>query len=227
MNAFPRVYIGMDEVEVIAYHVAQSSIIRRSSVPVSITPVWTRQLAGHLWRYRDFKNQSNEFTFSRYLVPFLTGYSGWAIFMDSDVLMRDDIAKLWALRDESYAVMVVKHDYQPTEGTKYLGQRQDSFVRKNWSSVMLMNCDACKRLTKQYVNTASKYHLHQFDWLPDELIGELPAEWNHLVSVNEPNARASLAHYTIGIPPYYPESEFAGEWFDELDSLKHMKEWVK
>jgi lipopolysaccharide biosynthesis glycosyltransferase len=152
-------------------------------------------------------------------------YKGWAIFMDCDVLVLDDIASLWALRDEQYAVQVVKHDHQPRESVKFLGQPQTSYPKKNWSSVMLLNCAKCTALTPKYVNTASGLDLHRFNWLGGEhLIGEIPHRWNHLVDYDEdlPPEEVSVLHYTSGGPWFagFANCGYADEWRREASFLE-------
>jgi lipopolysaccharide biosynthesis glycosyltransferase len=209
-----RVFIGYDQLEAISYHVASHSIMSRSTVPVSISSIQTKQLP--YLRERDPK-QTNDFSFSRFFVPWMCDYQGWALFVDCDVLVRDDITKLFGMADDRYSVMCVKHDYQSRFKVKALG-KQTNYPRKNWSSVMLMNCAKCTALTPDYINSATGLELHRFKWLDDSEIGELPVEWNHLVSEYDSNPEAKLVHYTIG-GPWYPEykgCEFSGEWFDEL-----------
>ena len=134
-----RVFIGFDPRESVAFHVLSQSIHARASQPVSIAPIMLSQLHGLMTRARD-PLQSTDFSFSRFLTPFLCDYQGWAVFMDCDMLVLDDIVKLWGLRDENYAVQVVKHDHIPKEDTKFLGSAQTRYEKKNWSSVMLLNC---------------------------------------------------------------------------------------
>ena len=140
-----RIFIGFDPRESIAYHVLSHSIIRRTSVPVAITPLSLAALKDVFDRPRD-PRQSTDFAFTRFLVPYLCDYAGWALFLDCDMLLRRDLGDLWALRDDRYAVMVVKHDYTPSTGVKFLGQQQTSYARKNWSSVMLFNTARCRAL---------------------------------------------------------------------------------
>lgn len=216
-----RVFIGYDSREAVAFHVLAHSIQARSSEPVAITPVRLDQLAGVFRRERN-PLQSTEFSFSRFLTPYLCGYRGWAIFMDCDMLVLDDIARLWKLRDERYAVQVVKHVHVPREEVKFLGAVQTKYEKKNWSSVMLMNCARCTALTPDYVNTASGLELHQFKWLAgDHLIGDIPHQWNHLVGFDPPRRDASLVHYTIGGPYFdeYRDCEYSAEWFAERDAM--------
>ncbi|MFN9573323.1 MAG: glycosyltransferase [Betaproteobacteria bacterium] len=169
-----RVFIGFDPRETVAYNVLAHSINARASQPVTIAPLALSQLGGLYTRERN-PLQSTDFSFSRFLTPYLSGYEGWSVFMDCDMLMRDDIAGLWALRDERYAVMCVKHDHQPKEDTKFLGAVQTKYEKKNWSSVMLFNNARCRALTPDYVNRATGLELHQFKWLSnDNLIGSLP-----------------------------------------------------
>lgn len=219
-----NVFIGYDPREAVAFSVLAHSIQSHASEPVSIAPLMLEQLKSVLTRERH-PLQSTDFSFSRFLVPCLSGYSGWSVFMDCDMLVRDDIAKLWRLRDERYAVMVVKHDHVPRETVKFLGEPQSKYEKKNWSSVMLFNNARCRALTPEYVNTASGLDLHQFKWLGnDEQIGALPDRWNHLVGYNAPRNDAALVHYTLG-GPYFPEyagCEYAAEWRAERDAMLNV-----
>lgn len=216
-----RVFIGFDGREDVAFSVLAHSIHRNASQPVSIAPVMLSQLGG-VYRRDVNPLQSTQFSFSRFLTPWLCGYEGWAVFMDCDMLVLDDIARLWALRDERYAVQVVKHVHVPKEDVKFLGAVQTKYEKKNWSSVMLMNCAKCTALTPEYVNTATGLQLHQFKWLEDDsLIGELPSGWNHLVGYDAPRKDASLVHYTIGGPYFeeYAQCEYAREWWHERELM--------
>jgi hypothetical protein len=218
-----RVFIGYDTREAVAFSVLSYSIHARASVPVTIAPLMLSQLKGQLRRERH-PLQSTDFSFSRFLVPSLAGFKGWALFMDSDMLMLDDIAKLWALRDERYAVMVVKHSHVPQETRKFLNEPQSPYEKKNWSSVMLMNCARCTALDEGYVNDASGLQLHRFEWLGnDDLIGALPHRWNYLVDYDPPAPVSELSslHYTIGGPylPGYEKCSYADLWFAERERM--------
>ena len=224
-----RVYIGFDPREAVAYTVLANSIHARATQPVSIAPLMLSQLQAVLTRERH-PLQSTDFSFSRFLTPYLSGYAGWSVFMDCDMLMLDDIASLWALRDDRYAVMVVKHDHVPKETKKFLGEPQTKYEKKNWSSVMLFNNAKCHALTPKYVNTASGLELHQFKWLADDtLIGALPDRWNHLVGYNARRADAALVHYTLGGPYFseYANCEYATEWRCEYDAMLSVVEHKK
>jgi lipopolysaccharide biosynthesis glycosyltransferase len=221
-----RIFIGYDPHEVLAYHVLAHSIIARSSQPVSIHPIKLEQLGDVFGRERN-PLQSTEFAFSRFLTPYLAGYEGWALFMDCDMLVLEDIANLWELRDDKYAVMVAKHDYTPRSEKKFLGQVQTQYEKKNWSSVMLMNCAKCKALTPEYVNTKTGLELHRFHWLESEdLIGDIPLKWNFLVGEYDPVPESEIAnlHYTLGGPYFdeYKNSDYADIWFKERDKLNYV-----
>jgi len=215
------VFIGYDPREAVAWSVLAYSIQVRSSARVTIAPLMLQQLRDVLVRERH-PLQSTQFSFARFLTPYLSQYSGWSIFLDCDMLARDDIARLWALRDERYAVQVVKHCHRPREKTKVLGEPQTAYEKKNWSSVMLFNNRKCRALTTEYVNSASGLDLHQFKWLGSEdLVGELPGRWNHLVGYCKPSRDVSLVHFTLG-GPYFPEfadCEYADEWRAERDAM--------
>ena len=218
-----RVFLGYDEREPVAYHAAAHSIHRFSSVPVTIAPLMLGQLRGIFDRPRDPK-QSTDFAFTRFLVPYLCDYRGWALFADSDILFRRDIRDLWDLRDERFAVQVVQHEHVPQESIKFLGQTQTSYPRKNWSSFMQFNNERCRALTPEYVATAKGLDLHQFAWLSNEgEIGALPKIWNHLVDYDPARPVQWIAnlHYTSG-GPWFADCRGRGyeqEWWDEFHRM--------
>ena len=223
INLMVNIYIGYDGRETVACSVLTHSIHARASQPVCVAPIMLSQLQGIFQRDRHAL-QSTDFSFSRFLTPYLSDYTGWSLFMDCDMLMLDDVAKLWALRDERYAVMVIKHEHVPKEERKFLNEPQTKYEKKNWSSVMLFNNARCRALTPDYVNTASGLELHQFKWLDhDDLIGALPARWNHLVGYDAPRADAALVHYTLGGPYFseYRDCEYSRQWFAERDAMLH------
>lgn len=210
------IFIGYDPREAIAYHVCANSIIRHASEPVSLNPLALRNFGFYTESHTD---GSNQFIYSRFLVPHLTNFQGWAIFMDGDMLVRDDIAQLWAMRDPNKAVQVVKHNYQTRMTEKYLGSKNENYPRKNWSSVVLWNCahEANKALTAEFVQHATGAQLHRFSWLSDDLIGELPIVWNWLPDEFGANPDAKLLHWTLGTPSFheFANEPMAGEWHRE------------
>jgi len=224
-----KVYIGHDSREHDAYRVAVRSLLRRSTVPLEIVPLDIERLAhsGLLRRCIDRRGQmydlpsnapaSTEFAISRFLTPIIA-QAGWALFVDCDVLFLADVVDLFAMADPSKAVMVVKHQNGHIAGTKMDGQAQVLYPRKNWSSVMLFNCDhpANRRLSLQDVNERPGRDLHAFYWLADEEIGELPSEWNWLVGVQPMPDYPKLAHYTLGTPNMVSQSEHAELWWREF-----------
>ena len=215
------IFIGYDSKVKIAYHVLSESILRNSSTPVTISPINLNNLKNIYTRKQD-PLASTEFSFSRFLVPYLMDYNGWAIFMDSDMVMLSDITKLWNLRNEKYAIQVCKHDYTPTSKNKFLGNNQTIYAKKNWSSLMLMDCSKCKTLTPEYVNTKSGLELHQFKWLDENLIGSIPLEWNWLVGEYPYKKDVHNIHFTEGGPYFkeYKNTEYANEWFNIYNMTK-------
>ena len=121
MNRIP-IFIGYDPREAIAYHVCVNSIIRNASAPVAIVPVALNLFKEYTETHTD---GSNHFIYTRFLVPYLMSWTGKAIFIDGDMIVRDDITKLWNLRDNHKDVMVVKHDYKTKMNTKQLRQMAD------------------------------------------------------------------------------------------------------
>lgn len=200
-----RIFIGYDHRQPVSYNVLHHSILRHATEPVSITPLSLKALP--------LKRQGlTPFTFSRFLVPWLCDYQGWALFLDIDMLLRDDISKLFKLADDKYAVMVSKNEH--------------TF---EWASAMLFNCahDENKVLTPEYIEIAEK--LHGIHWVRDRnVIGDLPREWNHLVGYDTPRDDAKLVHYTQGVP-YFPEtkeSEYAKDWNGEFKLMSSSMPWV-
>ena len=218
-----KVFIGFDSHETVAFHVLAHSIHTRASQPVAIMPLMLTQLTSIFHRERNAL-QSTEFSFSRFLVPHLSNFEGWSLFCDCDMLMLDDIAKLWAVRDDKFAVQVVKHEHVPPEDIKFLNQPQTKYAKKNWSSVMLFNNAKCRAMTPEYVNTATGLELHQFKWLGDDsLIGEIPHRWNHLVDYDQPAPveALSLIHFTEGGPYFeaYKNCGYADLWLSERERM--------
>jgi len=216
-----RIFIGYDPVEAVSYHTLCHSILSQSSVPVSITPINLYNL-GHIHKRARDSKQSNEFSFSRFLVPYLCGYEGPALFMDCDMMLRCDIKELFDLADSRYAVQVVKHEYTPSEKVKYLGAVQYEYPRKNWSSVVLWNCGhpSNRTVRPHWVNTATGLELHRFTWLKDAEIGELDAGWNFLVSEYSlehfAKDRVKNVHWTNYCPWLrdFEHVDFSDEWFE-------------
>lgn len=210
------VFIGYDPREAVAYHTCANSIIRHASRPVAIIP-----LALNL--FDDYKEThtdgSNHFIYSRFLVPHLMEYTGHAIFIDGDMIVRSDIVELWKQRDVTKDVQVVKHDYKTRMTEKYLGAPNEDYPRKNWSSVILWNCNSFpnRRLTPDFVQQSTGSFLHRFTWLDNERIGELPREWNWLPDEYGTNSDAKLLHYTLGTPCFheFATTPMADEWHRE------------
>jgi len=210
-----NVFIGYDSKEKAAFSTLSYSILRNSTKPVAITPIYLPNIKDDFIRSRN-NLSSTEFSFSRFMVPYLMNYQGWALFMDCDMLMKADISELWRMRDDRYAVQVCQHDYYPKSATKFLNQMQTVYPKKNWSSFMLMNCSKCTRLTPDYVNSASGLELHQFKWLnSDEQIGALPLEWNWLAGEYDHKEDVKNIHFTEGGPWFddYKETDYADEWW--------------
>lgn len=203
------VFIGFDRREILPFHVLCHSIISRSTAPVSISAVKLSQLP----LTRPVQG-STEFSISRFLVPWMMGYQGLALFMDCDMMVRMDISEVFDMHDGS-AVQVVKHDYTPKNDVKFYGQKQEPYPKKNWSSVMLMDCSQCKALTPEYVDTASPMDLHQFKWT--DSVGVLPTRINHLVGEYPYDPDAGIVHWTVGGPwlESYKNTDYAGQWFAE------------
>lgn len=220
-----KVFVGWDSREDIAYQVCRNSIIKRNDY-AEVYPLKQRELRDNGLYTRDVDPlSSTEFTFTRFLIPEIMGYKHWAIFCDCDIIFQDDIHNLFSLRDDKYAVMCVKHDYEVKEGLKMDGKVQTVYPRKNWSSVMLINCahPSNKKLTKEIVNSESGQYLHRFSWLEDHEIGEISHEWNWLVGVyKEPqDGHPKAIHYTEGGPWFdnYKDCEYAELWNKELADL--------
>lgn len=222
-----RVFIGYDPVESIAWHTMSASIYRRSSKPVALVPINLSNLREIYTRPRDPK-QSNEFSFTRFLVPYLAGYEGYALFFDCDMMLRVDVSEIFNVIKEQpgKAVYVVKHTYEPRDDIKYLDAVQYKYPRKNWSSVVLWDCAHPKNrfVTPDFINTTDALNLHRFTWLDDDEIGELDVRWNWLVGEYEdPPSDVKNVHWTLGGPYFseYRNADFSGEWFDEKEQMTY------
>ena len=217
-----KVFVGYDTREDIAYQVCKHSILARQP-DADIRPLKQQELRDAGWYNRSIdKLASTEFTFTRFLIPELANFKGWALFMDCDMILTTDIKELFDQADDKYAVMCVQHDYKVKEEFKMDGQKQTIYPRKNWSSVMLFNCGhpSNAKLTQDLVNDPeiNGAYLHRFSWLKDEEIGKLDHTWNYLVGVYDDIETPKLIHYTEGGPWFenYRNGEFAQLWKDEL-----------
>jgi lipopolysaccharide biosynthesis glycosyltransferase len=211
-----RIFIGYDPRQPVSYNVLQQSIFRTSSKPVAITPLILNPSKENNLHSDKIVNQLplkrtglTHFTFSRFLVPYLCNYEGWALFLDIDMLVKGDIAELFAMADDKYSVMVSKNKH-----------------KFEWASAMLFNCAKCKVLTPEYIETANG--LHTIDWVKEEEIGDFPREWNHLVGYDKPRNDPKLIHFTQG-NPYAPEtwdSEHGDAWREEAQFGTSAWPWV-
>lgn len=207
-----NIYVGHDQRENIAFEVCEHSIKARTLA--NVIKLSSKDIPDYK---RDYVQQSTDFTYTRFLVPYLNNYKGYAIFCDCDFLFLDDINKLLNYIDPSLAVSVVKHPrYIPNSDIKMDNITQVPYNRKNWSSLMVFNCEheLCKSLTPNVINTAPGSFLHQFQWVPDNLIGSIPLDWNCLDDyylLENPKA----IHYTDG-----------GPWFDSYKVTTYSKLWM-
>jgi lipopolysaccharide biosynthesis glycosyltransferase len=228
-----KIFIGYDSRENLAYEVCKSSLISRCKQPqqLDIVPLKLKDLIkSGVYKREVDPLASTEFTFSRFLVPHLAGFEGWALFIDCDFLYLDDVRKLFAFKNEDYAVMCAQHDYAPKEETKMDGQQQHIYPRKNWSSMVLWNCGhkSNKQVTADFVNNPdiTGQYVHRFSWLKDGEIGELSHEWNWLVGwYKEPmDGEPRALHFTEGGPWFkeYQKCEYAVDWM--LQEQRYQKE---
>ena len=217
-----KIFVGWDSREDIAYQVCKQSILDTASVPVEIIPLDQRILRKQgIYTRPEDKLASTEFTFTRFLVPHLADYKGWALFIDCDFVFLDDVKKLFDQTNDKYAVMCAQHDYTPKEGTKMDGQQQHIYPRKNWSSMVLYNCEhiANAKLNLDLVNneTLGGAFFHRFSWLEDKHVGKVSHEWNWLVGWYRKNKDGTpkALHYTEGGPWFeeYKDCEFSTEWY--------------
>lgn len=223
-----HLYTGFDEREEIGSHTFNSSVIHNASEPVSINHL-------HLPMLRKFyqgghRDGTNAFIYSRFLIPFMENYGGFAIFMDgADMVCKGDIAELWAMRDPFKAVQVVKHDYKTKHPRKYVGTSMEApnadYPCKNWSSVMIINCAHYhwRRITPTTLEQMSGSDLHRFSFIDPRFVGELPVEWNWLADEYGENPNAKLLHWTAGIPAWqsYKMSPHAVDWFKAYEKVNN------
>ncbi len=212
--------IGFDQRESVAYHTFCQSILDKTTLPLEILPLAINTLNVYKETHA---YKSNEFIYSRFLAPYLNNFQGWVLFADGDMICQADLKELWDLRDESKALMVVKHDYQTKANKKYLGNINENYPRKNWSSLVLWNCAHPKHkiLTPEFVASQSGKYLHRFSWLEEQEIGELPKEWNWLAIEYPINLNAKIIHYTLGTPCFkdYKDTDMSDIWYKSYNRI--------
>jgi len=208
-----NIWIGYDDQFKENIPVLTASIKKHATIDYKLNFLNLNNLRNIVYRERD-PLQSTDSAFTRWAVPYLSNYQGWNLYIDSDMMFREDIAKLLELIDESKSVMVAKHQTYNYSNLKFNNKKQSIYERKNWSSLILFNSEKCKHLNLDYINNAHGLELHQFTWLLDSNIGELPLEWNHLCDIMPHNEKASLVHWTLG-----------GPWFNETVNCDYSTEW--
>ena len=228
MDSRNSIWIGFDPREAAAFAVCRDSIKRTLTQPIPIHGIVLDDLRrdGLYYRPIDFRDgqlydpiseapMSTEFAISRFFTPYLAD-SGWALFMDCDMLVRSSLARLFEEANPKYAVYCVKHNHIPKEIVKMDGQTQTRYARKNWSSFCLFNCDhpSNKGLTLKKLNTLPGRDLHRFCWLKDEEIGELGPEWNYLVEETTADVRPNVLHFTKG-----------GPWMEGFEDVSYADQW--
>ena len=213
-----RIFIGWDSREEQAYDVCVKSLEEHASESLDIRPIKREDLMEKNLYFREQpESGSVEFTYTRFLVPFLSNYDGWSLFIDCDFLFTRDVAELFAHANDDYALMCVKHDYIPKNSIKMDGQKQVSYPRKNWSSCVLWNCNhpSNKVLTPEIASTETGAYLHRFQFLTDDLIGEIPLEWNWLEGeYDKPETPPAVIHFTNG-----------GPWFENWQDVDYADLW--
>ena len=211
-----KIFIGYDPREKIAFHVLSQSIIENSSIPVSITPIYLKNLRKFYSRKKRIKD-STEFSISRFLAPYLSNYEGYSLFVDCDFIIREDVAKLLkiAKSNSKKVLWCVKHNYVPKNKIKFLNEKQLLYSKKNWSSFVVYNNRKCKILTPRFIEKANGLYLHQFKWTKDSLIGALPSQWNVLVGEQKIPKDFKSLHFTVGGPYFkkYKKSSGSNFWF--------------
>jgi len=215
-----KIVVGYDSDETIAYHVFCQSIIEKTTLPVEFLPLSINSLNVYEEKHTD---GSNKFIYSRFLTPYLMNFKGWAIYADGDMVCNSDIKELWSQKDKRKAVQVVKHDYKTIAKTKYLGKKNEDYPRKNWSSLILWNCEhpSNKLLIPEFIESQPGSYLHRFEWLDDTLVGELPNDWNWLALEYPDNNLAKIIHYTLGTPCFknYSAGKMAIYWKEAYKRL--------
>jgi len=214
------IVVGFDQREAIAYHAFCQSILEKSTIPVQFIPLASNSLYFYNENHHD---GSNSFIYSRFLTPFICEFKGFAVYADGDMICNSDISELVSLIDPTKAVQLVKHDYQTKRSIKYFGNENNNYPRKNWSSMVIFNCEhpANSILTPQFIQEHDGAYLHRFKWLEDNEIGELNVEWNYLAIEYEPSNDAKLIHYTLGTPCLadFKKTEMSDVWWETYQRM--------
>ena len=214
------IVVGFDQREAIAYHTFCQSILEKTTIPIQFVPL----AINSLYFYNEYHNDgTNNFIYSRFLTPYICDFKGFAVYADGDMICNADISELADLFDTSKAVQLVKHDYKTKRSIKYFGNENKNYPRKNWSSMVIFNCQhpANRVLTPQFIQEHDGAFLHRFQWLQDYEIGELDSTWNYLAIEYKPRKDAKLIHYTLGTPCLvdFKEAEMSDIWWKTYDRV--------
>ena len=208
------VVVGFDQREAVAYHTFCQSVIEKSTIPVQFIPLAINTLNFYEEQHKD---GGNKFIYSRFLTPYICEFKGFAVYADGDMICNENIYEIVKLFDPSKAVQLVKHDYKTKRHIKYFGNKNTNYPRKNWSSLVIFNCQHPSNavLTPQFIQEHDGAYLHRFQWLQDNEIGELDLKWNYLAIEYDPCSDAKLIHYTLGTPclKEFKETEMSDVWW--------------
>ena len=217
-NKSISVFIGYDPNEKIAYHTCVQSLIENSSVPLKITPLALPHFR-KFYKRKKRKVDSTEFSISRFLVPYLSNFKECSIYLDCDIIVNSNLDSLINIVEKTKkntALWCVKHNYKPSSKKKFLNKTQHVYNKKNWSSFMIFNNSKCKILTPNFIEKANGFDLHQFKWLGNKKITNLPSEWNILVGEQKIPKKIKGIHYTLGGPYFkkFSKCEKANIWIN-------------
>jgi hypothetical protein len=158
---------------------------------------------------REYANQSTEFTYSRFLIPYLENYEGFSLFVDNDFIFTKTPLSMFNYLSPDDAVACIKYPHYEHDATKFDGEVNIDYPCKLWSSMMFFNNghEDCKKLTPEVVNTWTGKQLHQFEWT--DKISEIPQKYIFVEGYDNPEEKWDYTgiHYTRG-----------GPWINDMDS---------
>ena len=229
-----NVFVGFDSSDwgqELAYEICRRSLIKNhkaGDIEIRIKPLIKKELEEMEIFWRKDKDGSTEFTYTRFLTPYLSNYEGYSIFCDSDFLWNCDIVELLNYIKKDLAVSCVKHSYNDcNDSVKMNGLKQEWYPRKNWTSLMIFNNEhpSVKNLSLENVNNQTAKWLHRLQWCSNEEIGSIPLMYNYLAGYYTKNVSPKAIHYTDGGPWHYKytDTDFAQEWLDYLTEKEMTK----
>jgi len=204
-----NVFVGTQPEQMLATKLLEYSIKKKTSLKINVQALYKAVESKNIKIPRPVDKSNyprTPFSFQRFAIPELSGYTGRSVYVDSDMLVFNDIQELYDM---------------PFNGAEILCAEGVDGARRPQFSVMVLDCDTLKwnitDIVKGLDNGDYDYKGLMYEMKAAKSISQsLPKYWNDLESYTEGKTR--LIHFTdMHKQPWLSlENEFAPIWVKAL-----------